>query len=67
MPILLLIRHGENDYLKQGRLPGHLPGIHLNKAGLKQAAALAESLKTLPIRAIYSSPLERAEIGRAHV
>ena len=60
MPILLLIRHGENDFLKQGRLPGHLPGIHLNKAGHKQAAALAESLKGLPIRAIYSSPLERA-------
>jgi broad specificity phosphatase PhoE len=37
-----------------------MPGIHLNKHGQAQAAALAESLKNLPIRAIYASPLERA-------
>jgi probable phosphomutase (TIGR03848 family) len=60
MPTLLLIRHGENDFLKKGRLPGRLPDIHLNKHGREQAAALAESLKAAPIRAIYSSPLERA-------
>jgi probable phosphoglycerate mutase len=60
MPILLLIRHGENDYLKQGRLPGRLPGIHLNKHGREQADTLAETLKTFPIQALYSSPLERA-------
>ena len=60
MPTLLLIRHGENEFVKQGRLPGRLPGIHLNEHGMEQAAALAESLKSLPIRAIYASPLERA-------
>jgi probable phosphomutase (TIGR03848 family) len=60
MPTLLLIRHGENDYLKKGRLPGRLPDIHLNEHGREQAAELAESLKAAPIRAIYSSPLERA-------
>ena len=60
MPIFLLIRHGENDFLKQGRLPGRLPDIHLNKRGREQAASLAETLKTARIRAIYSSPLERA-------
>jgi probable phosphomutase (TIGR03848 family) len=60
MPILLLIRHGENDYLKQNRLPGHLPDIALNERGREQAAALADTLKAAPIRAIYSSPLERA-------
>ena len=60
MPTLLLIRHGENDFLKQGRLPGCLPDIHLNGRGREQAAALAETLKTAPVRAIYSSPLERA-------
>jgi len=60
MPTLLLIRHGENDFLKKSRLPGRLPDIHLNKHGREQAAALAESLKASPIRAIYSSPLERA-------
>ena len=60
MPTFLLIRHGENDFLKQSRLPGRLPDIHLNKRGRAQAVALSETLKTLPIRAIYSSPLERA-------
>jgi broad specificity phosphatase PhoE len=60
MPTILLIRHGENDFLKQGRLPGHLPGIHLNKHGREQASALAETLLAAPVRAIYSSPLERA-------
>jgi probable phosphoglycerate mutase len=60
MPTLLLIRHGENEFVKQGRLPGRLPGIHLNEHGQEQAAALAESLKKLPIKAIYASPLERA-------
>ena len=60
MPILLLIRHGENDFVKQNRLPGRLPGIHLNEHGQAQAAALADSLKKLPIKAVYASPLERA-------
>jgi probable phosphomutase (TIGR03848 family) len=60
MPALLLIRHGENVFVKQGRLPGRMPGIHLNKRGQAQASSLAESLKNMPIRAIYASPLERA-------
>ena len=60
MPTLLLIRHGENDYLKKNKLPGRLPGIHLNARGHEQAAELARTLSRLPIKAIYSSPLERA-------
>jgi probable phosphomutase (TIGR03848 family) len=60
MPTLLLIRHGENDFLKQNRLPGRLPDIHLNERGREQAAALAENLKNFPIKAIYASPLDRA-------
>ncbi len=60
MPLLLLIRHGENDFVKTGKLPGRLPGIHLNEKGRKQAEALGEALRDVPIRAIYSSPLERA-------
>jgi broad specificity phosphatase PhoE len=60
MPTLLLIRHGENEYVKTGRLPGHTPGIHLNEHGQKQALALAEALKDVPLAAVYSSPLERA-------
>jgi broad specificity phosphatase PhoE len=60
MPLLLLIRHGENEFVKTGKLPGHLPGIHLNERGQKQAQALGEALKNVPIKALYSSPLERA-------
>lgn len=60
MPIILLIRHAENDYAKHSRLAGRLPGIHLNETGRQQAQALAEKLASVPIQAIYSSPLERA-------
>lgn len=60
MPLLLLIRHGENDYVKTGKMAGRLPGVHLNDRGQKQAQALGEALKDIPIKAVYSSPLERA-------
>jgi len=60
MPLLLLIRHGENDYVKTGKMAGRLPGVHLNDRGQKQAQALSEALRDVPIKAIYSSPLERA-------
>ena len=60
MPLLLLVRHGENDYTRTHKLAGRLPGVHLNEHGQKQAQALGEALKDVPIKAIYSSPLERA-------
>lgn len=59
MPIFLLIRHGETDYNKKMHLPGRLPNVHLNKKGHQQAQALAEKLAKAPIKAIFSSPLER--------
>ena len=60
MPLLLLIRHGENECVKTGKMAGRLPGVHLNERGRQQAAELAEALKDIPLKAIYSSPLERA-------
>lgn len=60
MPLLLLIRHGENDYTKKHKLAGYTPDVHLNERGQSQAQALADALKEVPIKAIYSSPLERA-------
>jgi probable phosphoglycerate mutase len=60
MPAVLLIRHGENELSRRGILAGRLPGVHLNKTGQLQAEQLAEALCRAPIRAIYSSPLERA-------
>ncbi|HQV95248.1 MAG TPA: histidine phosphatase family protein [Anaerolineales bacterium] len=60
MPTLLLIRHGENDYTKSHKMAGRLPGVHLNEKGQKQAQALGEALKGVPLKAVYASPLERA-------
>ncbi|MEI7646525.1 MAG: MSMEG_4193 family putative phosphomutase [Chloroflexales bacterium] len=58
MTLLLLIRHGTNDWV-HGRLAGWIPGVHLNEEGRLQAVGLSERLGDLPIAAIYSSPLER--------
>lgn len=60
MTLVLLIRHGENEYTRTGRLAGWTKGVHLNETGQKQALALAERLAKAPLKAIYSSPLERA-------
>ncbi len=60
MPLLLLIRHGENEYVKTGKMAGRLPGVHLNERGRQQADQLAQALAHAPLKAIYASPLERA-------
>jgi len=59
MPLLYLIRHGENDFTGK-RLAGCQPGVHLNANGKIQAQRLADYLAGTPFTAIYSSPLERA-------
>jgi probable phosphoglycerate mutase len=56
---LLLIRHGENDWVGTNRLAGRTTGVHLNDKGRQQSAWLAEVLKSQPVSAVYSSPLER--------
>jgi len=55
---LLLIRHGLTAWVGH-RLPGWTPGIHLSEEGRQQAEALAQRVASLPIEAIYASPLER--------
>ena len=60
MALIFLIRHGENEYTRTGKLAGWTKGVSLNEAGQKQAQALAARLKPVPIKHIYSSPLERA-------
>lgn len=59
MPLFLLVRHGQNEYVAKGRLAGRLPGVHLNETGTKQAQALADALKSAPVKAVYASPLDR--------
>lgn len=56
---LLLVRHGQNDWVRSNRLAGRTPGVYLNDTGKAQADRLAQELADLPISAVYSSPLER--------
>ena len=56
---VLLVRHGENEWVSSGRLAGRTPNVHLNEKGQAQAQALAGMLAKQPIRAVYSSPLVR--------
>jgi probable phosphoglycerate mutase len=58
---LLFIRHGQTTWNVENRLPGQLPGVPLTDQGRQQAARLADALTVLPISAIISSPLERAQ------
>lgn len=59
MTELLLIRHGETDWNRDGRWQGQLD-VPLNAHGLEQAAALAEALSIEPLDAIFTSDLRRA-------
>jgi probable phosphomutase (TIGR03848 family) len=60
MTTLFLIRHAENDFMRQHKLAGWLPGIHLNDRGRAQAQALVALFEAIRLEAVYSSPLERA-------
>jgi broad specificity phosphatase PhoE len=57
---LILVRHGETHWNKDGLIQGGDSDIELNDTGLEQAARLADFLKNEPIIAILSSPLRRA-------
>jgi broad specificity phosphatase PhoE len=56
---LILIRHGETLWNKEGRVQG-TSDIELSEAGIEQARRLALSLKDSPIDTIHASPLKRA-------
>lgn len=57
---LILVRHGETHWNKDGLVQGGDSDIELNDTGLEQARKLAAFLKDEPIIAILSSPLQRA-------
>jgi len=59
MPIILLIRHGETEWNRSGRVMGDQP-IPLNRTGEEQARTCAGILSRTPIAAIYTSPVLRA-------
>jgi len=56
---LILIRHGETLWNKEGRVQG-VTDVELSEVGREQARRLALSLKDHSIRAIHASPLKRA-------
>ena len=58
MTTVLLVRHGLT-HLTGPILSGWTPGLHLDERGTDQAARLAERLRSLPLAAIVTSPLER--------
>src|SRR5213076_218915 len=59
MTTLLLARHGETDWNREGRWQGWADPP-LNAAGRAQAHELAEQLRSVPFDAVYSSDLRRA-------
>lgn len=58
--LLLLVRHGVTPITGKS-LTGRLPGVHLSEEGVRQAKGVAERLANLPVKAVYSSPLERCQ------
>jgi broad specificity phosphatase PhoE len=55
---VFLVRHGQTDWVAKG-IPGRLPDVPLNPDRREQAARLAARMGYLPLRPIYSIPLER--------
>jgi alpha-ribazole phosphatase len=60
MTTLLLVRHGETDWNRDGRWQGQTD-TELNERGRGQARALAAELDGEPIAAAYASDLARAQ------
>jgi phosphoserine phosphatase len=56
---ILLARHGESDWNRDGRWQGHADRP-LTDLGREQARALADRLAAIELDAVYSSDLERA-------
>ncbi len=59
MTKLLLVRHAESTWNQTGRYQGRID-TELSDQGQKQASLLAERLISMPLAAIYASPLRRA-------
>jgi len=56
---ILLARHGETDWNREGRFQGHADPP-LNRSGRSQAVELSVALMPEELAAVYSSPLQRA-------
>jgi broad specificity phosphatase PhoE len=56
--LFYLVRHGDTGV--RNKIAGRISGVHLNDHGRAQAVQLVERFRNIPIDALYSSPLERA-------
>ena len=57
-PRMLLVRHGETDWNREGRFQGQID-IHLNSNRLAQAQAASRFLAEVPLSRAYTSPMAR--------
>jgi probable phosphomutase (TIGR03848 family) len=58
MTVFFLIRHALHS-LGGDKIAGRTPGVHLSPDGQTQVVQLVERLASVPLKAIYCSPLER--------
>jgi broad specificity phosphatase PhoE len=58
---LLLIRHAETTHNRDSRVQGQAD-IPLSETGERQAMAVGEALRDIPLAAVVSSPLGRARV-----
>ena len=63
---IYLIRHGETTNAGEVCFNGHFD-VDLSDQGKNQSQHIADALKALPIKAIYSSDLKRTQIGAKYV
>ena len=63
---LVLVRHAVTAQTGP-LLSGRTPGIDLSDLGNEQASAAGERLASLPIAAVYASPIERTRQTAAHI
>ena len=59
MTTIYLVRHCETKGNRQRLFQGHID-MDISEAGVQQLARLAERFRTVPLDAVYSSPLLRA-------
>ncbi|MDQ3645499.1 MAG: histidine phosphatase family protein [Actinomycetota bacterium] len=65
MTTFLFVRHAVTSHTGN-KLSGWMPGIHLSDRGQQQADAIGRALAKAPLRALYSSPIDRTmETARA--
>jgi broad specificity phosphatase PhoE len=64
---LYFIRHGETDYNRRRIVQGRRINCGLNATGRVQARALAARMASVPVDAIYTSTLLRAQETASHI